>query len=350
MSARPGSPPRLAERAGVRWGLAITGLALFAGAAGIFLLPFALPTPPPIITGFRGTQLFSPSDGGPQRATIAIRVRERSTITLEIRSSEGLVRTLLDAAPVPAGWTTPRWDGRDAGGRIVPDGEYRVRLRARSQVRSDRVFNTSRRLRVDTAPPSVPGFGVRSAPADGSAAQCRTRAVARDGLRVRFSAHRGARRLAEGPVVPLTGEGRAAWDWDGRGSNGAPVAPGLLDIRAIVVDAAGNRTRRTATCWVGHLTGQVTGQATPGGRIGVRLVRPDGAVVPDGREVALALYRRAGVPGRTAGAVLGERVAGRARGPLATTRLRLPLGTAPGRLWLVARADDGVALIDPSAG
>ena len=348
MSGRPGSPPRLAERARTRWALAVAGLLLFAGAAGIFLVPFALPTPPPIITAFRGTQLFSPAAGGAQQATIAIRVRERSNLTLEIRSDEGAVRTLLDEEPLPAGWTSPRWDGRDDAGRIVPDGEYRIRLRARSQVNSGRVFNTSRRIRVDTEPPPVTGFGVRSAAPGSGPAQCRARVVAPGGDRVRFSARRNGRTIADGPTGPLDGDGRASWDWDGSNDAGEPVLPGIVEIRALVADPAGNRTRRAATCWVGHLTGRVRGpRPVPGSRIGVLLSRPDGSALPRDTPVALALYRRVGVPGRTAGGVLGQRVAGRARGPLGTVRLRLPRNPAPGRLWLIARTETGVALIDP---
>lgn len=351
MSGRPGSPPRLAARARTRSALALAGLVLFAGAAGIFLVPFAFPTPPPIITAFRGTQLFSPSPSGTQQATIAIRVRERSALTLEIRDDDGAVRTLLDEEVIPPGWANQLWDGRRDDGTVVPDGEYRVRLRARSTANSGRVFNTSRRLRVDTTPPRFTGFGVRSASYGSGPARCRARVVAPEGVRATFEARRNGRVIAEGPSGPLDSEGRARWDWDGRNRAGDPVAPGIVEIRARVVDPAGNRGRRAATCWVGHLTGRVAGgRPAPESRIAVQLRRPDGDAVPGDAEVALALYRREGVPGRTVGGVLGRRVAGRARGPLATTRLRLPRRPVPGRLWLVARTDEGLALIDPVGG
>ena len=348
MSGRPGSPPRLAERARTRWALALAGLLLFAGAAGIFLIPFAFPTPPPIVTAFRGTQLFSPSPAGEQQATIAIRVRERSSLTLEIRDDEGPVRTVLSEDVTPAGWANQRWDGRDDDGTIVPDGEYRVRLRARSEVNRGRVFNTSRRLRVDTTPPPVAGFRVLSADTESGTPRCRTRIAAPDGVRVRFDARRNGRVIAEGPVAPLDGDGRAGWDWDGRNAAGALARTGIVEIRARVVDAAGNATLRAATCWVGHLTGRVVGpRPRAGARVGVRLAGPDGTALPGRTVVELSLYRREAIPGRTPGGVLGDRVAGRVRGPVSTTRLRLPRRPAPGRLWLLARTDSGLALINP---
>ncbi len=49
-------------------------LALFIVAIGVFVLPFAFPTPPPIVTRFQATQLFSP-DGDGRRDVARIDVR-----------------------------------------------------------------------------------------------------------------------------------------------------------------------------------------------------------------------------------------------------------------------------------
>lgn len=350
MTGRPGSPPRLTERPRLRWALGIAGLCLFAGAAAIFLVPFAFPTPPPIITGFRGTQLLSPAAGNGQ-ATFSVRVRERSLVSLEIRSSEGRVRTLSNSAPYAAGWQRRTWDGRDEAGNIVPDGDYNVRLRARSQIRGARVFNTSRRIRIDATPPSISSFSTRSATfAAPGPAQCRARAQVGDAERARFEVRRGGRLVAMSQTRTPNGEGRVAWNWNGENAKGDPVIPGIVEIRVTAIDRAGNRSRRAATCWAGNLTGRVVPvRPTAGDRVRVRLKAADGTLLPGDAEVALSLFEKAAVPGDGPGGPLGERVAGRVEGPLSEASVRLP-DRPPRQLWLVARTESGLALIDPAGG
>ncbi|MBY0397874.1 MAG: hypothetical protein K2X91_15585, partial [Thermoleophilia bacterium] len=51
---------------------------LFVVALGIFVLPFAFPTPPPIVTRFQATSLFSPNgDGRRDVARVNVRLSER---------------------------------------------------------------------------------------------------------------------------------------------------------------------------------------------------------------------------------------------------------------------------------
>jgi hypothetical protein len=54
--------------------------ALFVLALGTFVLPFAFPTPPPIVSRFQATRLFSPDGNGHRdQARINIRLHEAST-------------------------------------------------------------------------------------------------------------------------------------------------------------------------------------------------------------------------------------------------------------------------------
>lgn len=96
-------------------------LGLFGYALFIFVLPFAFPTPPPIITGFQSTTVFSPNgDGRRDVARINIRVHEPSDVTLEVVADGEPVATLIDNKRLPRGWVRPVWDGRDDAGRALP--------------------------------------------------------------------------------------------------------------------------------------------------------------------------------------------------------------------------------------
>ena len=91
-TAPPGGRDR-ARRAVV----ATAMLALFVVALGVFLLPFAFPTPPPIVTRFQATALFSPNDDGRRDgARINIRLHEPSRVTIEILKDGEPVVALLD--------------------------------------------------------------------------------------------------------------------------------------------------------------------------------------------------------------------------------------------------------------
>ena len=135
-------------------------LVLSLVALAVFVLPFAFPTPPPIITRFQATQVFSPDgDGRRDVARVSVRVREPSEVLVEVRRDDTTVRTLIDERRAPRGWIRVGWDGRDAEGRVVPDGAYALKLRARA---GDKQFNTTRRIVVDTITPTITDLSVRS--------------------------------------------------------------------------------------------------------------------------------------------------------------------------------------------
>jgi len=321
-------------------------LVLFVVGLGVFLAPFAFPTPPPIVTQFRATRLFSPNgDRTRERARVGIRLNEPSNVTVQIVGGDRVIRTLLDDAPRPLGWTRLAWDGgTDARGR-APDGSYVVRLRARA---GQKRWNASRRITVDRGAPAIGTLVATSAdPAATSAGECRVGVTALEKSTASMDAlGRGPGTVARFGPVTLSGGRTALWTWDGRDTAGQSVAPGLYAVGATLQDSAGNRSTRETTCWVGHLLGRpVPPRPAAGQSVGVRLVRPDGTAAPSGTPVQLTLYRRVGTPGRAAGAVLGRRVGAQVRGPAGTVTVPLPRRLRPSALWLVASTSGGRALI-----
>jgi hypothetical protein len=139
------------------------------------------------------------------------------------------------------------------------------------------------------------------------------------------------------------------WSWDGLEDGDRAVPPGLYLMRLRFADPAGNRTVRERTCWVGHLVGRPARAPRPGGLVGVRLTRVDGTPLPSSTPTRLALYRRAGTPGRSLAHALGRRVGDGAKGPAGTVTVRLPERVRPAALWLVATAGPGRALIPLSS-
>jgi hypothetical protein len=330
----------------VRAGVAGAMLAVFLVALGVFLLPFAFPTPAPIVTRFQATRLFSPDgDGRREVAKVNVRLAQTSAITVDVQRDGEQVARIVSAERHPRGWVRAEWDGRDADGRPVPDGDYALKLRVRS---GQKQFNTTRAVKVDTEAPRAASVTVGSATlGEPGRGECRIAVTSRDPGQLTLEAEpltgQPARRLGPRPIR----EGESlTWAWDGTAAGGAPVRPGLYRIRATLSDAARNRMEHVRTCWVGRIAGVATPPAPrPGERVGVRLRTTDGEPLPPETPVRLTLRRRTGVPGRTLrdplGAVIGRGAEGRAD----RVSLRLPRGVAPGALWLVARTDGGAALV-----
>jgi flagellar hook assembly protein FlgD len=348
MTSRPPGDGR-ARRAGV----VVAIVVLFVLALGVFVLPFAFPTPPPLVTRFQATLLFSPDgDGRREEAKVNVRLHEAADVTVEIQDDGETVRRLMTSRSAPAGWVREDWNGRDGAGRRLADGTYAIKLRVRA---GRKQFNTTRSIVVDTAAPQPAELTVESAtlgPAgDG---ECRVTFVSRDPGSVVIEALRDGdeepvQRLGARPVRP---DEPVRWRWDGRRADGGSVPPGLYTIRAALFDAARNRTLRERTCWVGYLAGRPSPAAVAPRRLVGATLRPTGGgPLPPSTTVTLALYRRTGVPGQTLGDPLGVQVGGGARGPAGRTRVRVPPGINPAALWLVARTDDGLgAALIPLAG
>jgi hypothetical protein len=205
---------------------------------------------------------------------------------------------------------------------------------------------------VDTTPPGLRELQAdSSALAPGQGVECRLEVRSRREGSLALEATRGGHVLARVGPRPIEEDQTVHWSWDGGGPSGRPVAPGLYTLRARVADVSGNVIVRERSCWVGHLVGRtVPRRPRPGDRIRVHLTGADGAAVPPGTPVALALYRRTATPGRSLASPLGRRVGGRARGHAARVTIVLPRRIRPSALWLVASSHGRRALVPLGSG
>jgi flagellar hook assembly protein FlgD len=107
-------------------------------AAGSDLLPATgrVPGPPPleILSLSAKPRVLTPNgDGNRDDITVAYSLSARATVKLDVLdSASAVVRSLAEAQAYRSGRSTFVWDGRNASGKLVRDGEYRVRLRATS--------------------------------------------------------------------------------------------------------------------------------------------------------------------------------------------------------------------------
>lgn len=338
-----------APPAGTTRARAIVGVGLivvFGVGLAVFLVPFAYPTPPPIVTRFQATKQFSPTgDGTREIARVAVRLSEPSNVDIEIRDRDDKRWKGLIAERRPAGIVSVDWDGTDDQGRPAPDGRYVVRLRATA---GRKQFNRSRAVVLDRQAPPLGILSVQSAAIAGPGeGECRIAATALDrgslGLEVLPIAGQPA--IARfGPKNVTAGE-TTLWNWDGARADGAASEPGLYIVRAVLGDVPGNRSEQSATCWVGHLLGTaVPARPKLGTRVRVALRAPAGAPVAPSTRVQLGIFRRLGTPG-SATQVLGARVGARAGGPAGSVRIQLPRKIPAAELWIVATTDAGRALI-----
>lgn len=317
-------------------------LGLFVLAFVIFVLPFAFPTPPPIITRFQSTTLFSPNgDGSRDVAVVTLRVREPSDVQLDVVHQGTVVRTLIDGEHLAPGRHRRVWDGTDDRGAPLADGTYGLRLRAAGP--GGKRFRVSRAITIDTAPPRPAAFRVVSATlASPGASQCRISFSSHDAGTVLFEVLRpgGTRPLAHRGPRPVAANGTVRWRWSGRADSGRHLEPGTYRVRATLRDAGRNVTTRERTCWVGRLTGTITpADPRPRQTVAVALRRTVGIPLAPSTPVTLELRRRTGIPGATATPPLGARVGPLVRTTAGRARIALPAGISPAALWLVARHD-----------
>lgn len=315
-------------------------IALVLVAFGVFVLPFAFTTPPPIITRFVATRVFAPgTDGGRPVATVAVRLSEPSNVAITVKDPDTgeVVARLSDGdRTVRARTLAVTWDGRDLTGRQVPDGTYAIDLEARA---GEKKFSKSRKVVVDTTAPQ-PEVTVQSTPT----ACVATASAPGEAATITFSAP-----LARVTAVArkVGAKGSTTWTWAGRGPDGRLVPPGIQVIRVASRDGRGNIDSQSRTCWVSHLDARaVPGNPRAGQQVGV--------VVPGGpaAQVTLSLRRRLGDPGGAPGQqVLGGEVVPAVTGPASSARITIPAAADPATLWLLASTGpDRQALIALGAG
>jgi FlgD Ig-like domain len=181
-------------------------------------------------------RVFSPVCGcETDDASIGLRLRRAETVTLEIvNENHERVRTLVRRERYEAGDQAWSWDGRDEGGRLLPDGAYRPRLTLASGART---FVLPNPIKLDTTAPRVTRIAIRpsrfSPDGDGR----------RDRVTVRYAVSEPAQALlsVNGRQVERTRfrplEGTRSWNGKRRGK-GLPA--GRYEVALAAEDAAGN--------------------------------------------------------------------------------------------------------------
>lgn len=183
--------------------------------------------------------------------------------------------------------------------------------------------------------------------------ECRIEAVTGDeggALQLQITRPGGTATVAHRGPLRAPSDRTTEWRWSGRSDRGGTPPPGLYLIEATLGDSAGNRSRQSASCWVGRIAGSARPAAPrPRQPVTVALRHTDGRPLPAATAVALEFRRRTATPGIGTNPPLGARVGGRYRGPLGRATLMTPAGIRPDALWLVARSADGIALIELGA-
>ena len=219
---------------------------LVCATFGAFFAAQELKSTPPRVE-FTVTPFFSPNrDGRFDRARVRFSLKRADDVTVSVITRDGdPVRRLIDNRSLRAGQDVRvPWDGRTAGGRLVPDGIYRVRLNLRRQGRS---ILLPRNIDKDTTAPNVlvSSIGPVAEPGaellpndDGDPARVSLQAPGRrKEILVYRTDVRPLRAVFDKPV--RLDDDAARWEWDGT-ANGRRVAAGTYVVVVRARDRAGN--------------------------------------------------------------------------------------------------------------
>ena len=224
---------------------------LVVASFGAFFAAQHLKSAPSVVQRFTlGRPVVSPNrDGRNDRQRVRFRLKRADTVDVAVLDTKGdVVAELGSGIRMPAYRSlTPGlvWDARDAKGRAVPDGTYRVRITLRDQGRS---VVMQKAFRIDRTPPrpAVVAVGptreVRRGPellphAGGAPAEIHLFAPARHGRLLIFRTAPGPARLVRTIAIA---EAATTVNWGGGGDDGARVPAGTYLAVAEVRDVAGN--------------------------------------------------------------------------------------------------------------
>jgi FlgD Ig-like domain len=215
---------------GLVWGLLLATTVAFVATEAL-----KLERPP--VGAMRGDRALSPTCGCPKRvAELSFRLKKADTVDVEIVEEDGdQIRALATEERLRRGRAGFRWNGRDDAGELVPDGTYRLRVHLAD---ADRTTTFSRRIRVDTEPPTVELLAVAPSTIEpGGEAELRVELSEPARVFVRANGRRAGRL---GRVE--AGVREASW------SNTAglrSLEPGSYRLALVAVDPAGNRSSST---------------------------------------------------------------------------------------------------------
>ncbi|MCW2996641.1 MAG: hypothetical protein JWN65_190 [Solirubrobacterales bacterium] len=223
---------------------------LVASTFAAFFVAQRLKHDPSPVPGYTATPVFSPNgDGRKDAQRINFKLRRADDVTIDVIDGRGdVVHKLVDDRFLKA-YTPTRftWDGRTAGGRLAPDGRYRMRITLRREGRS---LVLPESFVLDTTPPVVRVTSIGPKPRsprplpkilpalDGQPARVRFTAPARSSTATVFRTGPGRVTRVFGPsTIP---DGVRTWTWDGSTRLAGPVAPGTYVVMIASRDVAGN--------------------------------------------------------------------------------------------------------------
>lgn len=99
---------------------------------------------------------FSPNaDGKKDTGSVVYEITANSLVDLTVSDLKGIVVKSLSHAEASAGSYNYAWDGRDNGGSLLPDGDYKVKLHVVSVLDSTVSQNEEVTVSLDATPPSI---------------------------------------------------------------------------------------------------------------------------------------------------------------------------------------------------
>ena len=130
-------------------------VALLAATAAAFALTQGLKNQPAAIFGTEVDAACSRRSAAvtPRRASSTFKLRNPDRLDVSIvDGSDRVVRTIERDREYARGLVEIRWDGRDDAGQVLPEGEYKPRVR----LRDDRTtYTLPNPIRIDVTPPQL---------------------------------------------------------------------------------------------------------------------------------------------------------------------------------------------------
>ncbi|HEX2504967.1 MAG TPA: FlgD immunoglobulin-like domain containing protein [Gaiellaceae bacterium] len=213
------------------WGLLVATTVAFVATE-------ALKLERPLVSDLSRTRAFSPGCDCPKpSALVSFRLGRRAVLDVEvIDADDEAVRALASGLREGRGRVRLEWDGRDDRGALVPDGEYRVRVRVEEE---DREVTFGQPIVADRATPVVELLAARP---DELRAGAEVEIDFRVGETARVRLLGNGRRLA-GLGRFQGGSRRATWSTAG-------VPPGRYVLALSALDRAGNRSPASSSLTV----------------------------------------------------------------------------------------------------
>ena len=128
-------------------------VALLAATGSAFALTQGLKTELSPIYGTDVAPVFSPLCAiDCEKALIEFKLRKNDRVDVEIVRGGEVIRTIESGRRYGAGPVAVEWDGRDDARKLVPEGEYRPRVRLHDD---RRVITLPNPIRIDVTPPRL---------------------------------------------------------------------------------------------------------------------------------------------------------------------------------------------------